>query len=530
MEKQPLFEEILNPELVVLEEDKTRLPDGVLLRVKGQFGITEQDNLNHRTYENALWRNVLARKEILEKLNTRSLLGEADHPKELETSLLRVSHAVTKLWLDESRNVLMGEADILDTPSGRILNTLLRYGAKVGVSSRGQGAVIESNGKKIVDPSSYEYITHDFVLDPSCQGSFPAPVLENLAKQDYAEYQKDGGVLHFKALYEKVGIDLDSVVAEKTTDAISQTTEETVELKENTEREHFLEKRIEELASSLDSFMEQLKTKDQIINKRDITIEGLKETITVQRQKIKTLEAKKDMTESKLEIVKSLQAKLEEADTIRSRAERSSDRLKMEVSELKDRIGTLTKMNKAYQSENNLLKDSVKRATARYKKAEEALLEKRKDSHLYEVDVELAKRISTDNFDARLTDLKKSINLLKGKLDEAHLKEQDLTDKITNLEISNLALRRGVSEKKLFTALAEKKLKPTIDNAKLLVEVLKGSVTESPLLEGTGSVEIESSERSTTSEPNSIKQRVQETMRKMNSVKPVGGINFEQPL
>ena len=515
MKKQSLIEDIKNPEITILEEDRSKLPEGVLLRVKGQFGITEQDNLNRRTYENSLWRNVLGKKEIAEKMQTRSLLGEADHPKELETSLTRVSHAVSKLWLDESSNKLMGEADILDTPSGRILNTLFRYGAQVGVSSRGQGAVIESNGRRVVDPSSYEYITHDFVLDPSCQGSFPTPVFESLAAQDYAEYQKEGQYFH--KLYESIGMNLETLV-EKTTQEKAGL-EPLTETKETPDpsRESFLEQRVEELATSLNSFIDQIKEKDSRISKNQITIDGMKETIATQRQKIHGFESRKNSIESRLEIVGSLQTKLEEADTIRSRAERKADVLTKELSESREKIRNLRESSSKAARESKKLKEQLQVCRVRLGKAEALVMESHKDSHLSEVDTEIMKRDISENFDRQLQDSKTENTVLQGKVQDARSREKELSQKITNLEIANLALRNGIAERKVFSGLESRGLVATVENAKLIVEMLRGQVKNSPILEGEASVEIKNDRPVQTTGTEVVKTRLSETLKRMKS-------------
>ena len=58
----------------------------------------------------------------------------------------------------------MAELDILNTPNGEKVNTLIDYGSKIGVSSRGAGSVT-SDGS--VDPDDYQFFTFDIVCRPS---------------------------------------------------------------------------------------------------------------------------------------------------------------------------------------------------------------------------------------------------------------------------------------------------------------------------------------------------------------------------
>lgn len=67
---------------------------------------------------------------------------------------------------------LYAKFDILDTPNGRIVYTLAKYGYKLGVSSRGNGDVYEAyDGKEHVDPKSYELKAFDIVLLPAVKSA-----------------------------------------------------------------------------------------------------------------------------------------------------------------------------------------------------------------------------------------------------------------------------------------------------------------------------------------------------------------------
>lgn len=67
---------------------------------------------------------------------------------------------------------LIARFDILDTPNGRIVYTLAKYGYKLGVSSRGNGDVYEAyDGKEHVDPKTYELKAFDIVLLPAVKAA-----------------------------------------------------------------------------------------------------------------------------------------------------------------------------------------------------------------------------------------------------------------------------------------------------------------------------------------------------------------------
>lgn len=127
-------------------------------------------NLNQRVYPvREISKAVENINEILH--NGESVLGELDHPEELTINLDRVSHMITKMWMDG--NTGMGKLQILDTPLGNIAKTLLESGVKLGVSSRGSGNVGDGG-----DVSDFEIITVDIVARPSAPNAYPKAVYE----------------------------------------------------------------------------------------------------------------------------------------------------------------------------------------------------------------------------------------------------------------------------------------------------------------------------------------------------------------
>ena len=102
-----------------------------------------------------------------------SVLGEVDHPTDLRINLDRVSHMITKMWMDGPNGY--GKLKILPTPMGQLIQTMLESGVKLGVSSRGSGEV---DGQGNVQ--GFEIITVDVVAQPSAPGAYPTPVYEHL--------------------------------------------------------------------------------------------------------------------------------------------------------------------------------------------------------------------------------------------------------------------------------------------------------------------------------------------------------------
>ena len=113
-----------------------------------------------------------------------SVLGEVDHPEDLKINLDRVSHMITKMWMDGPNGY--GKLKILPTPMGQLVHTMLDSGVKLGVSSRGSGEVDGSGNVQ-----GFEIITVDVVAQPSAPGAYPTPVYEHLMNNTggYKAYQ-----------------------------------------------------------------------------------------------------------------------------------------------------------------------------------------------------------------------------------------------------------------------------------------------------------------------------------------------------
>lgn len=129
-------------------------------------------NQNQRVYSSIEIRRAV------ESLNEQiaggySVCGEVDHPEDLKINLDRVSHMITKMWMDGPNGY--GKLKILPTPMGQLIETMLTAGVKLGVSSRGSGEV-DSNG----NVQGFEIITVDIVAQPSAPGAYPTPVYEHL--------------------------------------------------------------------------------------------------------------------------------------------------------------------------------------------------------------------------------------------------------------------------------------------------------------------------------------------------------------
>ena len=146
--------------------------DGKNMYMEGIFVQGDKRNQNSRVYP--VTEISKAVKAIQEKIETGySVLGEADHPDDLQVNLDRVSHMIEKMWMDGQDGY--GRLKLLPTPMGNICKTLLENGVKLGVSSRGSGNVTEGGSV-----SEFEIQTVDIVANPSAPDAYPDPLYEQI--------------------------------------------------------------------------------------------------------------------------------------------------------------------------------------------------------------------------------------------------------------------------------------------------------------------------------------------------------------
>ena len=145
---------------------------GKSLYMKGIFIEGDVRNQNNRIYtKEEIYKAV---KAINEKIKGGySVLGEADHPDDLNINLDRVSHMITEMDTDGANGI--GKLKLLPTPMGNICKTLIESGCHLGVSSRGSGNV---NDNGIV--KDFEIITVDIVANPSAPDAYPDPIYERI--------------------------------------------------------------------------------------------------------------------------------------------------------------------------------------------------------------------------------------------------------------------------------------------------------------------------------------------------------------
>ncbi len=141
-------------------------------------------------------------------INKGRALGELGHPDGPTVNLDRVSHKIVSLEQDGTN--FRGKAQLLETPMGKIAQSLLDSGVCLGVSSRGVGSLKMTNeGHKIVGEDFMLATAADIVADPSAPDAFVSGIMEG------KEWIWEGGILREK-LAESTKRRINTLVDERT--------------------------------------------------------------------------------------------------------------------------------------------------------------------------------------------------------------------------------------------------------------------------------------------------------------------------
>lgn len=153
-----------------------------IMRVAGLFQESDIRNANGRRYGRELL--ATATDLIQADVGARAVYGEFDHPADAKIHLDRVSHLVTKAWMDGRK--VYGEAEVLDNQiHGRALRGLFERKCRVGISSRGIGdmeAVNEGGEQYHNVLPGYQFVTWDAVAEPSVHGA-TLNIIESIQKR-----------------------------------------------------------------------------------------------------------------------------------------------------------------------------------------------------------------------------------------------------------------------------------------------------------------------------------------------------------
>ena len=175
-------EEIEQVEVIVEERNGKKN-----MFIEGIFLQGDLKNRNGRMYPMETLRREVQRYSE-NHIHAGRALGELGHPDGPTVNLDRVSHKIVSL--KENGNNFIGKAKILSTPMGKIAESLISEGVKLGVSSRGIGSLKQTReGVNVVGDDFMLSTAADIVSDPSAPDAFVEGIMEG------KDWVWDGGIL-----------------------------------------------------------------------------------------------------------------------------------------------------------------------------------------------------------------------------------------------------------------------------------------------------------------------------------------------
>jgi len=123
-------------EFVELKYDQTAIREQIEAKkpitLSGCFQRANSLNANKRIYP----RNILQREitNYMKLVKENRAVGELDHPDTSVVELKNASHIVRDLWWEGDD--VMGKLEVLNTPNGKILQSLLESNVQVGSQKR----------------------------------------------------------------------------------------------------------------------------------------------------------------------------------------------------------------------------------------------------------------------------------------------------------------------------------------------------------------------------------------------------------
>jgi len=137
------------------------------IRMKGILQKADTINQNGRIYPQIILEREV--RNYQKFIAENRALGECDHPDSSVVELKNVSHIIREAYMEE--DICYGIVELLNTPAGKILQSLVESGVTLGISSRGVGST-KSDGNYDVVQDDFQLICWDFVSEPSTPGAF----------------------------------------------------------------------------------------------------------------------------------------------------------------------------------------------------------------------------------------------------------------------------------------------------------------------------------------------------------------------
>jgi len=522
----------------------------VLGVVEGKSFVLDGVSRNGRFYAKELWENALSDNEVKEMLRDRLMFGCIGHPENYTLDELlqdgKVSHIVTDLKLGKD-GYGYARYEILDTPAGRILKTVLSAGSKMKVSTRGFGEFVneakEIDGKRyqVINPKTFKLESIDFVIKPGI-ADVDVKLIEKLEEENNEDIEKlkeskihlcedgvctliEGIELHKKLTeelekYKKIVKNL-SEENDKLQDEVLKKDDKEVKDDKGSEKNDYENLTNETLLKFLNSIIEKyvkennlIKEKEKIIEKMlkfintdntELTIENLDELEEVLNNDEFLTEAKKIIS-----IIKNNSEKVEKSDFDNLLDKNSNLIIKQEQEKSNEALKNLE------ESYNEIIKDLGKKLIETENEKNKILesFNLLKENFISEIEEknELLKSIEEKNklLEKSVKTLKSNNEKLNTKNNELSSKNEELVQKISETEKSKQLLENKLAtiketQSKIIESEVSKKL---YEERKKIEEKIHSEYNEK-----INSIEekLNTKNNELVKENNSLKQKVDET-------------------
>ncbi len=201
--------EIIHPQdkFEILSEKKSG--DGSTITALVPWGQADEETINKRIYPKALLQRETAR--VQKQVESGAFIGTGDHPASGLADIKTASHIINKIWMDEGGRG-WAKIRILDTERGKNIQSLIKGGAQLGISTRGFGQVGKSG--KVDD--DYKLMGIDIVMNPSVSSATfsKANIFESVGFEEEEKVKKTKIKIDEKNIELAIRIGYDSEVAE----------------------------------------------------------------------------------------------------------------------------------------------------------------------------------------------------------------------------------------------------------------------------------------------------------------------------
>ena len=206
--------------LQVLEENK----NAGTMKLRGVCQRADAPNKNNRIYSKALLEREF--KKLMPLISERRLIGELDHPSGPIVSLKNASHIVTEVYFQG--NDAMCIVELLNTPAGKVAQSLISDGVKLGISSRALGSLGSPDSKGYAQVNEdLKFVTWDLVADPSTKEAFVGLNESTMLEEGIPIQDKISKVIRERVLIEALKQNFSLNEAESSAEEIRRKSKET---------------------------------------------------------------------------------------------------------------------------------------------------------------------------------------------------------------------------------------------------------------------------------------------------------------